>query len=169
MQYCRTTTTNHSIALAHATCLQDINSLINEEGYQTTTSLFTGGEIVLNLDRAENIIAGIEGRLEKNKSMDLAFGIKNEDATKTQMLLVELKFKVTDLYAIKKKDLEQKVQGSTLILSSNPPICKKYIFIFKTENLAEAMHRLYKRMIPKIDPTYVAMDIQHLKATYFGA
>jgi hypothetical protein len=166
MKYCRNTTLNHPLSQLHNNCLNDINSLIVNEGYQDINPLFTNNEIVINLDHAETIVADIQGRKEKNKSMDMAFGIKNAVATKIQMLLVELKFNVKDVYSLKRTDLEGKVEGSSIILGDIPSIYKRYIFIVKPEHLQEAISRFF-RMIPKIESNYIVLDIHLLKAEYF--
>jgi len=166
MKYCPNTTINHPFALTHNICLTDINTLIVAEGYQGIIPLFTNSEVVINLDWAEKILANIEGRNEKNKSMDMAFGMKNIIGTKIQMLLVELKFNVKDVYSLKKSDLEGKVNGSSTLLGDSPPIYQRFIFIVKPEHLQEAISRFY-RMIPKIESKYVVLDIHLLKAEYF--
>lgn len=164
MKYCHKTTTTHS--KIHSSCIVDINDLIIKEGYIGINPLFTNTEVVINLDAAEALESAAVGRKEKNKSMDMAFGISNYASTKRQMLLVELKFNVTDLYALKKTDLEEKVAGSSLILLNEPSIYQQFIFIFKTEHLQEAISRLF-RMVPRIDSKYVALDINLLKANFF--
>ncbi|MBK9982820.1 MAG: hypothetical protein IPP15_10430 [Saprospiraceae bacterium] len=94
----------------------------------------------------------------------MAFGLSND--AKTRMVFVELKFNMNDFYSLKKLDLEGKVEGSSQILSDIPPIYKRYLFIFKTERLQEAISRLY-RMVPKIQSNYFALDINLLKENYF--
>jgi hypothetical protein len=167
MNYCLNTTVNHPIALAYSNCMTDINSLLTQEGFQSSGLLFSNQEIVINLDVAEAIVADLEGRRKKNKSMDMAFGINNSDSTKAQIQMVELKFNVRDFYSVRRIDLEEKVSGSCQILSELPPIVKLYIFIFRTENLHEGVSRLC-RMIPKINSNYVAMDVYRLKEKYFN-
>jgi hypothetical protein len=166
MKYCRDTTINHVVALKHNACLEDINSLIRQEGYSDASPLFTNAEIVLNMDKAEDIVARLENRLEKNKSMDMAFGIAYPNSTKVKMLLVELRLNYSNPNNLSKAEIEEKVAGTSLLLSNIPEIIKMYIFIFKTGQLAEAYSRLF-RMIPKINSNYVVMDIEHLKSTYF--
>jgi hypothetical protein len=165
MKYCRNTTISHNIAVTHNACLQDINCLIVEEGYSGPVPLFTNTEIVINLDKAEEIVARIDGRLQ-NKSMDMAFGLTNADSSIRVMLMVEFKFNLKVFYNLKKTDLEGKVAGSTLILSNIPAIHNLFIFIFKTNHIQEAKNRL-ARMDPKINNNYVTMDIHQLQATYF--
>lgn len=165
MKYCKSTTRSHRIAVAHDRCLHDLNHLIVQEGFSGFIPLFTNAEIVINLDKAEEIIADAAGR-QKNKSMDMAIGLAKSDSTVREMLMVEFKFNLNDFYYLKKTDLEGKVAGSALILSNVPSITNLFIFIFKTNHIQEAKNRL-ARMIPKINSNYVAMDIHNLQATYF--
>ncbi len=165
MKYCRKSTINHNIALSHNSCLQNINTLIIDEGYLGTDLFFTNEEIILNMDRAETIFAPLENRLQK-KSMDMAFGIKSPDSINTKMLMVELRLNYKNPNNLNRAEIEEKVEGTSRILSNIPAIYKLYIFIFKTEQLEEAINRLY-RMIPKINTNYVVMDIHQLKEKYF--
>ena len=167
MNYCLNSTKDHRISKTHGQCITDINSLISSEGYITTKPFFNNNEVVINLDLAEAICADLECRNERNKSMDMAFGLRSLDGKKIQMLLVELKFNVKDVYSLKKIDLEGKVDGSCLVLGNNPPIYQRFIFIVKSEHLQEAISRFY-RMNPKLDSKYVALDIQTLKSEYFN-
>jgi hypothetical protein len=165
MKYCNNTTISHNIAVNHPACLQDINHLLIAEGYSGSGPVFTNNEIIINLDKAEEIIASQQAR-KKNKSMDMAFGISNFDSSIIEILMVELKFNLNDFYFLKKNDLEGKVLGSMLVLQNNPSIHSLFIFIFTSNNLQEAKNRL-ARMDPKINNNYVPMDIQQLKAKYF--
>ncbi len=149
MKYCSTTTLTHNVATTYKNCIEDINSFIAKEGHSSPLPLFTNSEIILNMDKAEILVSDSLGRKEKNKSMDMAFGITDpNNSSKKQMLIVELKFNMTEFYGLRKQDLEGKVLGSTAILANEPPIYKKYIFIFKAQHLQEALNRMY-RMVPK--------------------
>ncbi len=106
------------------------------------------------------------GQVEKNKSMDMAFGIKNSDSSKIQMQLIELRFNYNNPNNLDRKEIEGKVAGSSQLLSEVPPTVKLYMFIFKTEKLQEAISRLF-RIIPKINPNYAVMDIYSLKKNIF--
>lgn len=165
MKYCRTTTENHAIALSHK-CLKSINHLIVSEGYIGQDSLFENDEVVLDMDYAEAIIAAKENRLKKNKSMDLAFGIRNIESTKIKMLMVELRLNYNNPNNLNRQEIEEKVAGTRENLSHYPPIYNQYIFVFKTEQLQEAINRLF-RMIPRIQSNYVVMDIYQLKDKFF--
>lgn len=120
------------------------------------------------MDKVETLVSASLGRLEKNKSMDMAFGIVDpNNSSKKQMLMVELKFNMKDFYGLKKKDLEEKVTGTATILTESIPIYKQYIFIFKSQYLQEALNRIY-RMVPKIESNYIALDINLLKDRFFS-
>lgn len=165
MKYCRNTTINHDISLSHNSCLQNINTLIINEGFVGTIPLFTNTEIVINLDEAERIMAIEVGR-PLNRSMDMAFGLSNENSTNERILMVELRLNYHNPNNLNRTEIEEKVNGSSLLLNDIPPIYKLYIFIFKTEQLQEAISRLF-RMIPRINSNYVVMDIHQLKERYF--
>lgn len=165
MKYCSGTTINHPIAQSHKDCINDINKLIAEEGFTCSAPVFSSNEMVLNLDLAEEIIAKIQKR-SKNKSMDMALGLKSMDSTIKEMLMIEFKFNMTSFYNLKKSELEGKVQGSTLVLSNILPIHNLFIFIFKSNNVQEAKNRI-SRMIPALNINYIIMDIPELKSTYF--
>ncbi len=167
MKYCSETTTNHKVAQTYTSCIEDINSFIANEGYDGLLPLFTKSEVILNMDKVETFVSASIGRKEKNKSMDMVFGITDPDnSIKKQILLVELKFNMKDFYGLKRQDLEGKVAGTTAILTDSSPIYKQYIFIFKTQCLQEALNRIY-RMVPKIESNYIALDINLLKETFF--
>lgn len=166
MRYCKLTTQNHKIISFCGSCLEDINTLICKEGYSGPSPLFTNSELVINMDCAEALLSNPSKKIQKNKSMDMAFGITNESSTKIQMLMVELRLNYNNPNNLNREEIEGKVNGTSLILANIPPIYKRYIFIFKTEQLQEAISRLF-RMIPKIQTNYVVMDIHQLKDTYF--
>jgi hypothetical protein len=167
MKYCPETTKTHNIAIKYESCIEEINSLIEKEGYKGSLPLFSNSESILNMDLAEILVSESIGRKEKNKSMDMAFGISDPDnSSKKQMLMVELKFNMTDFYGLKKQDLEGKVAGSTAILADSPPLYKQYIFIFKENHIHEAISRMY-RMVPKIESNYMALDMESLKERFF--
>jgi hypothetical protein len=167
MKYCLTTTTSHEVALKFNNCIEEINSLIETEGYDGVLPLFTNKEIVINMDMAEALVSADLKRQEKNRSMDLAFGISDPDnSSKKQMLMVELKFNMKEFYGLRKQHIEDKVAGSAAILADSPPIYRQYIFIFNASHLQEAISRMY-RMVPKIKSNYVAFDIDSLKSRFF--
>lgn len=169
MKYCNNTTVNHPISQAYSNCLQNINDIIlkdSQDCHGYVIPNFENNEIVINLDDVEEKLTIAQGRLEKNKSMDMAFGITNSDATVKEMLMVELRLNFINPNNLKKDKIDDKVAGSTLALQNHYPIHEKYIFIFKTSLVAEATNRLF-RMHPAVNSNYVVMDLQNLKANFF--
>jgi hypothetical protein len=166
MKYCYLTTTTHPIAIKYSTCVEDLNAIITNEGYSGTIPVFTNSEVAINMDCVEALFSIEINRIERNKSMDIAFGLTNNDSTKKQMLLVEFKFNMHDFYGLRRESLIEKVQGSLAILGDTPPVYKRYIIVVQTKYLQEAISRIY-RMVPKIDSTYVVLDLTLLHSTYF--
>ncbi len=164
MKYCKTTTETHPLALAHPQFVEDINTHISDEGY-IGISVFTQNETVLDLDEVETIIASIQSRL-KNQSMDMTIGLKNDDSSIKEMLLVDFKFRMGNPNNLIQVDMMGKVTGSTNILGPSIQVRNEYIFVFQTNLVEQAINRM-ARMIPSIHSAYKAMDILTLKATYF--
>lgn len=164
MKYCKATTQNHPVSLAHQICLEDINMLIVEEGYSETNLLFTNAEIVMNLDKVKKIIAKSENR-DEEKSMDMAFGLVNTDSSYNEMLMVELKFNYeNNLRNLNVNDLKEKIIGSKNILTEVVPVSNDYIFIFKPNHKEEARSKFFRSGFAR---NFIAMDIPQLKAKYF--
>ncbi len=165
MRYSLANTTNHSLALADGSILIDLNTLIKREGFLGTIPFFNKNEIVMDLDLAEEHISDAANR-PALKSMDMAFGLSNDNATVAKMLLVELRLNYRNPNNLDRAELEGKVAGSSRLLSNIPPISRKDIFVFKTGQIQEAINRL-RRMNPRIDSNYFAYDIESLKDEYF--
>jgi hypothetical protein len=170
MKYCNTTTINHPIAQTYSDCLQNINHILfndSQDCHGYIVPNFENNEIVINLDDVETKLTNDLGRLEKNMSMDLAFGLSNSDSTNQEMLMVELRLNYLNPNNLKKEKIDGKVTGSILALGNHTPIHEKYIFIFKTNQVAEAKNRLF-RMIPTVNSNYIVMDLENLKSIYFN-
>ena len=164
MKYCKTTTQNHPVSLAHKICLEDINTLIIEEGYSETNPLFTNNEIVINLDKAKKIIAKSKG-INEEKSVDMAFGLTHGDSSTNEMLMVELKFNyVNNLKNLKMDSLKGKIRDSKNLLTELVPISNEYIFIFKTNHIEEAKNKFFRAGFAR---NFIVMDISKLKEIYF--
>lgn len=166
MNYCISTTQNHPIAQAYPNCIQDFNTLLINEGYVSSTTLFDNSEVVLNLDAVEALIALAEDNRNRNSSMDFTFGIANKEATSRMMVLVELRLNYVNPNNLKREKLEDKVAGSLLALTSIIPIYPNFIFIFSSDKKEEARNRLFK-MYPRIPSSYIVMDLQDLKTSFF--
>ena len=166
MKYCRITTENHPVSLTYSDCIEDINALLVKEGHITPPLTFTNAEVVLNLDCVEARLALIQGNKDKNKSMDLTFGIANNDRSIQLMVLVELKLNNSNPNNVRRDHLAEKVAGSFLSLTKVIPIYANYIFIFQIDRKEEAKSRFF-RMNPKIPNEYLVMDTLELKTTFF--
>ncbi len=166
LRYCKNSTITHKVAQAFSICIADMDSLIAREGFSGPFPFFTQGEVVLDMDLAEAKVAAQQQRVEKNKSMDMAYVIRSSDNKKIASVIVELKFNMRDFYCLKKEQLEQKVQGSAAILSDVPPLYNRFYFVVQTNYIQEATSRLF-RMIPEIDKRFVAIDLPSLKHLYF--
>lgn len=169
MKYCINTTRNHPITTKYPQVLEDINDLlINESrdcvGYLVPT--FNNNESVINMDSLEAIVARDNNRA-RNKSMDLAFGINSADSINKEMVLVEIRLNYINPNNLNKEELEGKVNGSSQLLSGHHPIHNKYIFIFKSNQIQEAISRL-RRMIPSINSGFIVMDVEQLQLSYFN-
>lgn len=165
MKYCKITTESHPISLAHPTCIEDINLLLVNEGYDGTLVLFNSNEVVLNLDCVETKIANDEAKA-RSRSMDFSFGIANGDKSIKLMVLVELKLNQKNPNWVKREYLEEKVAGSALVLKNDIHIYANYIFIFRSDRKQEAINRFF-RMNPRIPNEYLVMDLQELHDTFF--
>jgi hypothetical protein len=165
-EYCQITTENHLFALSYPHCIEDINAHIVGEGYDGENPLFINGETVIDLDEAERVIALSEGDRERNQSMDMTIGLKNNDSSILEMLLVDFKFRMPNPENFKQVNMKGKVAGSSNILGSSVNIRSEYIFIVQSNLVEQARSRL-ARMIPIIPTAYTAMSIDDLKAKFF--
>jgi hypothetical protein len=163
MDYCRETTSTHPISLTYPQCLQDINSLIVDEGYLGLIPLFMYNETVLDLDDAEEFVAANENR-DLAQSMDMAFGVT--DKTSRKMVMAELKFRMENPNNLSREELEGKVAGSINILGNEIEIYNKYFVIVRQDQIEQARSRL-ARMFPPIDPNFIPSDIISLQGYYF--
>ncbi len=162
MDYCQETTSNHSISIAYPECLQNINSLIVDEGYLGLIPLFMHNETVLDLDDAEEFVAANENR-HLAQSMDMAFGVK--DKTSRKMVMAELKLRGNP-NNLNREELEGKVAGSMNILGNEIEIYKKYFVIVQQDQIEQARSRL-ARMFPPLAPSFIPSDLTLLKGYYF--
>jgi len=163
MKYSKATTLDHPISKQYLGCLTDYNQLISDEGY-SFGPVFTNNEIILNLDLVETQYSVKLNRLEKNKSMDSAFCVSNDDSKK--IVLVEYKFNKADFKSLRLVDMEGKVAGSTEILSNHMPIHYHYYFVVQNDLIQEAVNRFY-RMNPNPGRRYLAVSIDWIKETFF--
>ena len=116
------------------------------------------------MDTVEKLIA-TEQKRDRNKSMDLAFGITNDSGSK-EMILVELRLNYKNPHNLKSIELKEKVNSSCLVLSNIPPIHHEFIFILPT-NIKQQARNWFHRMNPKPPSSYIVMDISDLHTKYF--
>lgn len=166
MKYCQVTTVNHPTSLANLTSIEDFNTLLTAEGHHASIAAFTNGEVVLNLNTVETLIAISQGNRPKTKSMDCCFGIANNDRSIQLMVLVELKLNHQNPNNVNRAHLEAKVAGSVSALTNIIPIYANYIFLFRTDRKEEAKSRFF-RMNPRIPNEYFVMDLSELQSTFF--
>jgi hypothetical protein len=166
MKYCKNTTQNHPISLSHIGCIEDINSLLLNEGYDGIEGLFVNHEVVLNLDCVEASMALNDGDRERNSSMDFTFGIANDDQSVKLMVLAELKLNSLNPNHIRREQLEKKVSSSKRILNIDVYIHNNFIFIFRKDKKEEAKSRFF-RMNPRVPNEYIVMDLDELRYYFF--
>jgi len=164
MKYNGLATLNHSISKSYPSCLADLNEVIlrEDDSLSSIPALFDS-ICVQDMDCVERIIANAELR-QRRKSMDISFAISN--TSRTEMLLVELRFNYKNLANLNREVLMDKVFGTSENLGITIPIHNDYIFIFQPSLVAQAINRL-QRMNPRIPNNYVAMDIHNFKHIYF--
>jgi hypothetical protein len=168
MKYCHQTTKSHPIASEYFSCLENINLLIERESRDCKNCViptFEKNEIVLNLDAVESTKKD-HLRIPRNKTMDMAFGLKDFNENINEFIIVELRLNYQNPNNLNKELIDGKVNGSIELLNNHLAIHSKFIFVFKTNQIKEAENRLF-RMIPKVNSNYVVMDLQMLKSAYF--
>ena len=163
MKYCKATTLEHPVSKKYPECLIDYNLVISNEGY-AGTPVFTNNEIILNLDLVEELYSKELIRKEKNKSMDSAFCVINNDSKK--VVLVEYKFNHQDFKFLRLADMVGKVAGSTEILAAHMPIHYRYYFVVQHDLINQAYRRFFY-MNPKPGNEYIAISIELLKKIFF--
>lgn len=112
--------------------LERFDNILRSEGY---ASFIENGNMVINLDRAERLLR--PNASSYNETMDFSIGL-----SPTQMLMVELKLRVSVPSKIKAKALEDKIKYSKSLLGSDVAISKERVFIFKKEVAAQARNHI---------------------------
>ncbi len=170
MKYCEHLTVNHTKAVAYSTILNEISTLLQNEVCLLNPSPFNGvNSLIINGDKLEEIITLEAGKtvFDKNKSVDIIFGIKSADDLNIEFQFIELKLRTKeDFYYFNKFSLRDKVNSSTLALGTSQPISNKYYIVFKKEilNLAE---RYLFRINPKLNNDFKAIDVNGLHRIFF--
>ncbi len=161
LTYCSTTTNNHKIASICPQCVQKINAVCIKDGAKHTC--FTN-EVCLNIDDFETFLAQHEKR-DKQKTMDFSFGVNIENRNEQKMILVELRLNYTNWRNISKKELDDKINHSKVILGHSPIISNQYYFVFKSD-LKQQAHNHLRRLY--LNRNFVfGVDLNELKNNFF--
>jgi hypothetical protein len=131
MNYCNITTRNHPVSISNNTCLESINNIVSREGGPNGT--FQSNQIGLNLDMVEHN----SRRAQLRPTMDFCFGI-SQNLRNQQIVLTELKLNVDKPRKITRSDIEDKVNGSIVILTRAISIHQVYYFVFRPDNHEQA-------------------------------
>ena len=146
-------------------CLEDLNVLISREGCMETIPFFIENEVAIDMDCVEVLISNELSR-NRNKSMDSAFIITENDFEESEILLVEFRFNYTCMRNIKKDSLLGKVEGTINALNNQLNIHPEYIFVFNSNLIQQAIRR-FRNINPKLPTNYKITDIAGLKHLFF--
>ncbi|MCD7937227.1 MAG: hypothetical protein LUG98_10235 [Tannerellaceae bacterium] len=165
MKYCETTTLNHSLARTYPEQVEPLYDLFKAEGGPAD---FFGEQQAINLDKIEKELC--KKKNSPDPTMDLAMGIsrlpgENDVRKGRQILLVELKFRVTNPNQLRRTEIEGKITYSRQLVFSEIPICPGHVFIFSSTCLQQARRHIARLYLNK--PTVRVMDAQEFKDTYF--
>ena len=164
MKYCSELTKNHNIVKEYPLILREIKQILIDEGFvmSNTSPFFSNTDTVIDGDKLEELVAISEGR-NKNKSMDLVFGIKNNSNHKYQ--LVELKLRSTTFYHLDKSSFLGKVLGTKNALGGNE-INSDYYIVFQDTVIQQARRYLF-RANPRLNNQFKAVNVGGLYAKFF--
>lgn len=138
----------------------------HEEAYiDDDTVIFDDDCMGLDLDELEKAIAKQERRNPK-KSMDMGLMLCCQG--NKSLVLVEFRLNYTDMFNIKKVDLDGKVECSTycVIHYLNEKIYPKQYFVFNRKSVKQGRERL-RRMNPKCNPNYYVCGVKDLFNMFF--
>lgn len=138
MVYCKKTTDGHFQSVAHSDCLIELNQMITKEGPRC--SIFDNSWTVLDLDALEINLKASQRRSNQYKTCDFATGIKQNNAAK--MLLVECRFDYKSANNLSAGELNDKIDGSIIILGHTPQIYNSVYFIFTDRVKTLAVRKL---------------------------
>ena len=160
MKYSKQATSDYARAINKEECLESVDKLIKRDGYIGQDLGFAGDEVVLNMDCVEHRIASKEKR-KTVKSMDSSFITDNGE-----VVFMEYRFNYENLKNLDRKELLDKVTGSTIALDSPENLHGTYYFVFNSNLKQQAISRL-NRMNPKIPQNYAAIDMSDVMALFF--
>lgn len=164
-RYCLDTTRNHPINKRFPQCVELLNDLLYKEGYEDQ-DMFDGSTVVINLDTVEALLAIEEDNRNRERSMDFFMGLVNTANNNSFIVLVELKLNVKNPNNLQRENLQEKVNHSISITSSDIPLYHNFIFIFQQKIKEQARSRLF-RMNPQVPITYIVMDLNEFLTQFF--
>ena len=134
MIYSKTVTINHPLAKKHSqSIVVPLSTLIEREG-GGRKNLFEDDPI-LDIDALE--VKNKRGVGDRHETMDFSMGLSSQ-----QMLLVEVKLRVSNPRNIRKSDLENKIKYSKSLLEQETPIAKEKAFLFNDKVVSIARGHL---------------------------
>lgn len=170
MKYCENLTKTHSQSVAYPAILIELNKLLKSEGCKLNPSPFDSiDSIVINGDELEKLLTYSMGKTDydKNKSVDLIFGVKSDDDSSKEFQLVELKLNSTTFYHLNKMSFRDKVQCSVNAMGTSTSFAKKCYVIFQTNALNEGIRFLFRQQ-PVLDRDFKATDVVGLHKLFFA-
>lgn len=169
MKYCQELTKNHSQSIAYPGILCELNGMLKKEGCQLSPSPFDAiNSLVIDGDELEKLITYAAGKTDydKNKSVDLIFGVKSADNSKVELQFVELKLNSKTCFFMDKFSFRDKVQSSINAMGNSLAYGKKYYIIFQKNNLNQGERFLFRQQ-PILDKDFKATDIEGLYKLFF--
>ena len=162
MQYDKPTTENHQLSLKNPKCLEMLDKIIVDEGGSCSRKL--GNDVVvLNLDK---VAKGLKAA-RTISTMDMTFGVTDENGKNAKMVLVDFKFRHKTVSTIGKSDLEDKVKDSRDIMGNIPPILPQCYFVFTTKLTNQATRHIARIFNNKPSIPYKSVDINDLLTMFF--
>lgn len=161
-KYCAVTTSEHPVSQRNQAYRCSIKKIIKKEGGKG--HLFKD-DIVLDLDKIEKNLAK-RGKRDKNMTMDVYFGISNNNRNK-KIVLIDFKFNVKNPGNLGREELEGKVKSSKAIIGSEMSICNEYFFIFNSNVIQQSIHRFNRIFSGKPNNPYKAVTEKELHDKYW--
>lgn len=163
MQYDKPTTVSYSLSCKYSKLLEELDSVIVNEGGSCARKL--GGDVVvLNLDK----VAIAQKMASIPSTMDITFGITDDNGRNSKMVLVDFKFRQEKVGNIGKADLEGKVGGSKMLMVGTPPVFQEYYFVFPPNKKKEATSHFARRLFNnKTKIPFKSVDINDLLTIFF--
>ena len=156
MTYSNCQTRNHPLAIKYnSKILELLNELLINEGAKKE---YFNDEIVLNIGKLE--IIEKTKCASRCKTMDFCIGLSS-----SQMLLVEVKLNVSNPVNVGKKDLEDKIRYSKILLGEDIPIAREKVFIFNDRVLDHARRHI-SRLFSN-NPNLKIYTINEFRDLYF--